>query len=119
MKRNDTENRGIRKEERLRRKADIVRLYRSCSRVGCAGLKILFEKNDLTYNRVAFTTSRGFKGAVKRNREKRVGREIYRALRGHIGSGYDLLFVIYPGRYSFSDRQKQFDILFKKISLAK
>jgi ribonuclease P protein component len=119
MKRNDTENRGIRKEERLRRKADIVKLYRSCSRVGCGGLTILYGKNDLTYNRAAFTTSRGFKGAVKRNREKRVGRELYRAMRGHIESGYDLLFIFFPGRYSFSDRQKQFDRLFKKISLLK
>ena len=119
MKRNDTEKRGISREERLRKKADLLKLYRSSWRVGCEGLKILYEKNDLNYNRVAFTTSRGFRGAVKRNREKRIGREIYRAKRGHIESGYDLLFVFYPGKFSFSDRQKQFELLFKKMRLAK
>ena len=117
MKRNDTEIRGIRRGERLRIKADLLRLYRSSSRVGCEGLKILYQKNDLNCNRVAFTTSKGFKGAVKRNREKRIGREIYRMRRGGINSGYDLLFIFYPGKYSFSDRQEQLEKLFKKMQI--
>lgn len=117
MKRNDTEIRGIRRGERLRRKADLLRLYRSSSRVGCEGLKILYQRNDLNWNRVAFTTSKGFKGAVKRNREKRIGREIYRTRRGQIKSGYDLLFIFYPGKYSFSGRQEQFEKLLKRTRL--
>ena len=119
MKRNDTDNRGIRRQERLRRKADFLRLYRSSLRVGCEGLGIIYKKNDLVCNRVAFTTSKGFRGAVKRNREKRIGREIYRTRRGRIKSGYDLLFILYPGKYSFSDRQEQFENLFKKMRIMK
>ncbi len=118
MKRNDTDIKGIRRKERLRKKADLLRLYRSSMRVGCEGLRILYHKNDLKFNRVAFTTSKGFKGAVKRNREKRIGREIYRMSRGRINSGYDLLFIFFPGQYSFSDRQEQLEKLFSKMRIA-
>ena len=118
MKRNDTDSKGIRREERLKRKTDLIRLYRSSLRVGCVGLKILYQENDLEFNRVAFTTSKGFKGAVKRNREKRVGREIYRIRRAGISSGYDLLFIFFPGEYSFSDRQEQLEKLFSKMRIA-
>ncbi len=37
--------------------------------------------------------------------------------RGRINSGYDLLFIFYPGKYSFSDRQEQVEKLFKKMQI--
>ena len=117
MKRNDTENRRIERKERLRKRADLLGLYRSAFSVGCKGLKILYRKNDLNWNRVVFSTGRGFRGAVERNREKRVGREIYRNMKGRVRIGLDLLFIFYPGGYSFSKRQEQFEKLLQKIRI--
>jgi ribonuclease P protein component len=117
MKRNDTDSRCARREGRLRRRADLLRLYQSPLRVGCEGLKILYQKNDLECSRVGFTTSRSYRGAVKRNREKRRGREIYRSMRSLIKTGFDLLFIFYPGEYSFRQRKKQFEKLLDEIRI--
>lgn len=46
--------------------------------------------------------------AVRRNRLRRVGKEIFRTIKHTILGGYDFVFVVYPGDYSFQERQEQF-----------
>jgi len=60
---------------------------------------------------------RGFKHAVGRNREKRLCREAYRQLKDSLKSGYDLAFVLYPGKQNLSDRYQQLNAVFERVGL--
>jgi ribonuclease P protein component len=117
MRKSITRPFGLPKRERLRRRKDLQRVYKSSFRVGCQGSRIILSENDLPWNRVAFTTSREIKGAVKRNREKRIFRELFRMRKRSLKKGYDIIFVLYPGEYTFHEREMQFESLFQKAGL--
>jgi ribonuclease P protein component len=75
-------------------------------------------KNNLGYNRIAFTFSRKFGNAVERNRCRRVGREAYRHLQYIIKQGFDVVLLVYPaGRDDLSSRMEQLRQLFFKAKL--
>jgi ribonuclease P protein component len=74
-------------------------------------------KNGLPHNRVAFTFSRKFGCAVKRNRARRLSREAYRHLRQEIKNGYDMVLLVYPGIDSFASRMDQLRQLFSRAGL--
>jgi len=80
-------------------------------RVSCKGAKLFFSKNQLTYNRIAFTFPRKYGNAVQRNRSKRYGREAWRLHRHIWKQGYDLVLLVYPGKDSFLERQAQLHTL--------
>ena len=109
--------RGLSREERLGRKIDLIRVFRSSYRVDCEGMKIFYRKNDLSWNRIAATTRKGFKGAVKRNRQKRIAREIYRNMKHSLKTGFDMIFFLYPGEYAYPTREKQIMFLLNKAKL--
>ena len=122
MKRNLTSQRhfslrGFHRKERLGRKIDLSRVFRSSFKLDCEGMKIFYRKNDLLWNRIAVTTRKGFKGAVKRNRQKRIVREIYRDMKHSLKTGFDVIFLLYPGEYSFPEREKQIMVLLNKAKL--
>jgi len=75
----------------------------------------------LPYNRICFTTSKGLKNAVARNRAKRLGREAFRLMKHRLESGYDLILLVYPepDTTTLSDRERQLASLFKKAGLLK
>jgi ribonuclease P protein component len=74
-------------------------------------------KNGLPHNRIAFTFSRKFGCAAKRNRARRLSREAYRHLRQEIKSGYDMVLLVYPGADSFASRMDQLRQLFSRAGL--
>jgi ribonuclease P protein component len=76
-------------------------------------------KNNLPHNRVCFTFSRGFGGAVQRNRARRLGREAYRSLRPHLRYGYDLILLVYPEdtKTALAGRMAQLKFLFSRAGL--
>ena len=85
------------------------------------GAKLFLLKNDLPYNRICFTFSRGFGNAVARNRARRLGREAFRMIKPRLSGGYDLILLVYPessgSGITFSDRMKQLEFLFSKAGL--
>ena len=105
------------KKERLSKRSDFQRVFRSSRQVSCRGLKLLYRKNEIQLNRCAFICSKALGNAVRRNTEKRVAREVYRSRKGRLKRGYDLIAILYPGEYGYSDRQKQFDVLFRDANL--
>jgi len=77
-------------------------------------------KNDLPCNRICFTFAKGFKGAVARNRSKRLGREAYRLMKNRLFGGNDLILLIYQEteeKVFLSGRLSQLESLFKKAGL--
>ena len=85
--------------------------------VSCSGAKLFILKNELPYNRIAFTHSKKFGNAVERNRARRLGREAYRHLRKDLRPGYDLVLLLYPGNDDFCLRMKQLRELFSRAGL--
>jgi len=82
--------------ERLRRTKQFraIRRIGSWARAGLLSIGAL--PNDLSTNRLGLRVSRGIKGAVERNRAKRLLREVYRRHKRELVSGYDLLVELHP-----------------------
>jgi ribonuclease P protein component len=108
---------SLTKTERLRGRSSLRRVFTEAARSNGKGIRVYYIGNHLEWNRIAVSPVRGFENAVARNREKRICREAYRQLKHKLKTGYDLAFVLYPGKYSLSDRIRQLEALFERIGL--
>ncbi len=108
---------NLTKKERIGKRSDLKYIFASGKRISCKGAKILYVKNDLAFNRFAVALVRKYGNAVERNRSKRFMREIYRDCKYSIIPGVDIVVVLYPGDFSFSDRKNQFFSLLKRGEL--
>lgn len=106
-------------KEHLKHKADIGSFFiRSNSIIKFSGLyySIMIRKNNFTYSRIAVTVKRNKANAVKRNRAKRVVREIFRTEKKNIPVGYDyFIFVNKPYGYSFQIYKEDLMELFQRF----
>ena len=114
----------FRREEHLKGRDKIREVFGKGKRYGCKGAKLFVLKNELPYNRICFTLSRGFGNAVSRNRSRRLGREAFRLLKPRLSIGYDLILLVYPEsegslKTVLSDRTGQIETLFYKAGLLK
>lgn len=109
--------RSLTKEERLRKQGEIKALYASGKSYSCKGLKLWYAASELSFSRVLVSPSRTYDKAVSRNRIKRQAREMYRHLKYRIKPGYDMIFLFYPGEYTFLERQDQMLGLLKRTRL--
>ena len=112
------------RDERLKKGSEIRRVFNKGRRVACRGAKLFVLENGLPRNRICFTFSKGFAGAVRRNRTRRLGREAYRILKPGLNHGYDLVFLVYPedagsagAGLGLADRLGQLRYLFAKAGL--
>ncbi len=64
-----------------------------------------------------FTFPRGYGTAVERNYSRRISRESYRLIKGHLAGGFDFSVFVFPGKDDFSVRKDQLISLFKKAGL--
>ncbi|MBO4858093.1 MAG: ribonuclease P protein component [Treponema sp.] len=109
----------FKREERIKNPADFKKLFKSGKKISIPGAKLFFLENNLEINRVGFPMIRGYGNAVQRNLSKRYSREVYRLLKSHLNTGYDMLFLIYPGNDSFHSRCDQIRLLCQKAGLIK
>jgi ribonuclease P protein component len=86
----------FRKEEHLKRRAELTRVFKKGRVVSCPGVKLFFLANGLPHNRIVITFVRKYGNAVQRNRARRLGREAYRLMKDKLKTGYDLVLLIYP-----------------------
>ena len=94
----------FRRIEHLKGRKEIREVFGKGKRFSCRGAKLFVLKNDLPYNRICFTFSRGFGNAVNRNRARRLGREAFRLLKPRLSGGYDLILLVYPESDTVSER---------------
>ncbi len=109
----------FKRDEHIKRPADIQKLFKSGKKVSVAGAKLFYLENDKQMNRIGFPLPRGYGNAVERNQSKRYSRETYRFFKSHLNTGYDMLFLVYPGNNSFHSRCEQFKTLCQKAGLLK
>ena len=109
----------FKREERIKNPVTFKKLFKDGKKASISGAKIFYLENGTEMNRVGFPLPRGYGNAVQRNLSKRYSREVYRLLKTHLNTGYDILLLVYPGNDSFSTRCVQFRTLFKKAGLIK
>ena len=107
----------FKREERIKNPGDFKNLFKNGKKVSISGAKLYYLENNLEINRVGFPLIRGYGNAVQRNLSKRYSREVYRYIKSHLNTGYDILILIYPGNDSFHSRCEQIRLLFKKAGL--
>jgi ribonuclease P protein component len=102
----------------LKGRNEIREVFGKGKRFGCKGAKLFVLRNELPYNRICYTFTKGFGNAVARNRAKRLGREAFRLLKPRLRGGYDLILMIFPEeKMTLSGRTGQLETLFSKAGL--
>ena len=79
--------------DRVRRRADFVRVQQQGRRVSGRFVTLLIHANDGTAPRLGLIASRKLGPAVARNRAKRRLREVFRLLQAHVPADCDLLMI--------------------------
>ncbi|MBP3366319.1 MAG: ribonuclease P protein component [Treponema sp.] len=109
----------FKKNEHIKRSAEIQKLFKKGKKVCISGAKLFYLQNEKDFNRIGFPLPRGYGNAVERNASRRYSREIYRFFKSQLSTGFDMLFFVYPGNDSFLLRRGQFELLCKKAGLLK
>lgn len=109
--------RSLTRDERLARGADIERVFRRGRRRECHGLRLLYAENDLRTNRIAIVAGKKLGNAVRRNRERRLIREVFRNSKDSLRTGYDMVFIPYGEDHAYEDRLTQFRNVAERANL--
>lgn len=109
----------FKRNERIKNPDDFKRLFKDGKKTNISGVKLFLMENGTDMNRIGFSLSRGYGNAVQRNLSKRYSREVYRLLKAHLNTGYDMIVLVYPGKDSFHSRYAQFQLLFRNAGLIK
>ncbi len=88
---------GLSPAERIRRTREFDRVFREGKRRRGKLLGIRGMPNERSHARLGIALSRAWKGAVRRNRAKRVVREAFRTHKDALPKGIDLIVVPHPG----------------------
>lgn len=108
---------SLTKQERLCGRRTISACFRRGRPFSCRGSKLLVSSNDLQWNRILLVPTRKYGTAVDRNRVKRLGREAFRHQKAHMKTGYDIIWIFYPGGDTLSERSGQLRTLCRRADL--
>ena len=87
----------MQRESILRDQRNFVSVYNRGNSKGSKYVVVLYKKNRLGMNRVAFVASKKVGNSVKRNRARRLMKEAFRNVSDKLVSGYDIIFVARNG----------------------
>ena len=107
------------RNERVKRSEEIRNLFKNGKRITIHGAKLFLLSNNLEKNRIAFALPRNYGNAIKRNRCKRLSREAYRNLKAQLQTGFDMIFLVYPGNDVYETRCAMLHSLVQKAGILK
>ncbi len=87
----------LRKDSLLRKKWEFERVYSRGKRLHGGGFTLICNPNFSNRSRLGISVHRKIRGAVKRNRIKRIVRESFRLHRGQYPQSMDIIFTVRPG----------------------
>lgn len=109
---------SLTRKERIKKTA-FKAVFEGKKGVKSAIAKLVFKENGQFFSRFAVSLGRKYGNAVARNRIKRLYKEIYRAHKHQVKSGYDLIVVAYSGCTLYKSREDDFFFLLRKAGLEK
>ncbi len=81
------------KAERISNSRDFSRIFRRGKRIKFPGFTLVVLPNNLPFSRMGIAVGKRFGKAVKRNRAKRICRELFRLNKYRIPGGFDIVFL--------------------------
>ena len=84
---------GFSRDERIRRTKDFDRAFREGTRCKGRLMTVRCMPNALPHTRLGIALGRDWKGAIRRNRAKRLIREAFRTHKHAVPPGFDLMVV--------------------------
>lgn len=90
------------KEQRIRRKADFLRILKKGTKIQSAHFRIALCPNDQPYSRLGVAVGKRVGSAVERNRIKRLVREFFRLHKGFLSPSTDFVVAAKEGAASLS-----------------
>ena len=81
----------------VRKGWEFEQVYKQGKRLHGDGFSLIYHGNDLGWNRLGISINGKIKGAVKRNRIKRIIRESFRLNREWYPPDADIVFTVRPG----------------------
>jgi ribonuclease P protein component len=84
---------SLTKKERMK-KRDISKVFEVSVSKKISCIRLLYNKNGITWNRMAVVLRKGYGNSVERNRARRVIKEIYREIKNSLPCGYDFIFFL-------------------------
>ena len=87
---------AFRRARRIRRRSDFEEVFRVGRRLDAKTFVISYRANGLGYDRLGLSVSRRLGGAVRRNRAKRILRELFRSCAAAAGREPGLDIVVVP-----------------------
>ena len=91
------------RRERLSARRDIELVFKKGKRYSNEGFSLFVLPNGLLHARFLCTFRRGCGNAVKRNRARRVFREVYRQNKDCVKTGFDIVVLISNGFLRLED----------------
>jgi len=87
---------GLPKTSLIRKSREFTQVYHQGGRLKGDGFSLLFLANDLGFRRFGISIHRMLRGSVRRNRIKRVVREVFRLHRDIFPPASDIVVTIGP-----------------------
>ncbi|MBK5201155.1 MAG: ribonuclease P protein component [Spirochaetaceae bacterium] len=98
---------SLSKKEIIKKQPEINRAFKTGQKFSCHGLKLIVASNDLPFSRLIVIPVKHYGNAVQRNRIRRQLKEIWRCDKENFKSGYDFVFLVYPGKVVEYSQQKK------------
>lgn len=104
---------------RLKRSDDFKNVFENGRYLSNEYFVVYYFKNGLNYNRVGFSSSKRIGKKVRRNRAKRLLKEVYRINEENIKKGYDIVLIARDGIFDvdFYKLQETFILTLKRGNL--
>lgn len=110
----------FKKKERVHHKRDFERIFEEGIRYKGRGFALILHKKETPHlRRLGIIVSRKVKGAVKRNRSKRLFREFFRLNKESFPSSSDAIVIIYTAFSSYSEVERELQRLLMSIPKAR
>jgi len=112
------ENQSFGKEERVRNKKDYVRIYQQGNRGYSEHFTWIMHRSPAGIRRLGITAGKKVGKAVKRNRIKRLLRELFRLNKSRLPQGQDIVIMVRPRLpdMTYDHVLRELEGLFKKKS---